>query len=146
MLEGPRSWLLATHFHESCWSLVPAGTFFWGRPRGRVGLPTLLSHRYKIFCASPPCENMQMRVRIQGEALQRPLRHCIELASLRTGLGDTSGQYSVTHELTQWVMFQARTKVKEAGANKLAPGCKLAPRCTFCKLAPKPISTHRIWK
>ena len=59
----------------------------------------------------PPCENMQLRVRIQGEALQRPLRHCIELASLRTGLGDTSGRHSVTHELPQWVILQVRTKV-----------------------------------
>ena len=58
----------------------------------------------------PPCENMQLRVRIQGEALQRPLRHCIELASLRTGLGDTSGQHSVTHELTHWITLQGNPK------------------------------------
>jgi hypothetical protein len=34
----------------------------------------------------------------------------------------------------------------EAGANKLAPGSKLAPRCTFCKLAPELMSIHRMLK
>ena len=83
----------------------------------------------------PPCENMQLRVRIQGEALERPLRHCIELASLRTGLGNTSGQHSVTHELTQWIILQGRRKVnalnthgsrgQQVGpqAQELAPSC-----------------------